>query len=320
VDPAAIDSAQIADAVAVLRRGGLAAFPTETVYGLGADASREDAVARIYQAKGRPRSVPLIVHLASVAEVPHWAAAIPKELPALARRFWPGPLTLVVPALPRARPVAAGLPTVGLRVPDHPVALALLRAFGDGVAAPSANRFGLVSPTEAAHVRADLGAAVDLVLDGGPCRVGVESTVLDLCGDPIAVLRPGGVPTEEIEACLGRPVPVLDAHPGPHRSPGQSLSHYAPRARVVLTAASDAAATWASLPEPAGVLAGTPPGPAIPWIPTPEDPADYARVLYGLLREVDSRGWRAAAIVPPDPRGVGLAVQDRLRRAAATRG
>ncbi len=310
----------IDQAVAVLRRGGLVAFPTETVYGLGGDAGREDAVTRIYAAKGRPRSVPLIVHLASALEVPRWAAAIPLELPRLAARFWPGPLTLIVPASPRASAVAGGLPTVGLRVPDHPMALALLAAFGDGIAAPSANRFGQVSPTLAEHVRADLGDAVDLILDGGPCRVGVESTVLDLCGEGPRILRPGGVSVEDLEGALRRSIPV-EGHgpPGLHRSPGQSLSHYAPRARVVLARLEDVPTALAAAPQPAGAITPRPPGGSAQWIPAPTEPSEYAQQLYGLLREVDARGWRTAIVVPPASDGLGLAITDRLRRAAAER-
>jgi L-threonylcarbamoyladenylate synthase len=197
-------------AAAVLRRGGLVAFPTETVYGLGADATNADAVTKIFAAKGRPSTNPLIVHVADAAVARRYATAWPPAAAQLADRFWPGPLTLVLPKAPDIVPaVTAGLNTVGLRVPDHPVALQLLREFGGAVAAPSANRSNRVSPTTADHVREELGDAVDLVLDGGPCRVGIESTVLDLTTERPTILRPGGLSREQIEAVVG-PVGVAD--------------------------------------------------------------------------------------------------------------
>ncbi|MFC7110039.1 L-threonylcarbamoyladenylate synthase [Nonomuraea rubra] len=233
VRPGDIDTLAIDRAAGVLRGGGLVAFPTETVYGLGANAADGAAVARIFQAKGRPPSHPLIVHLGGAEQLGDWVEEVPARARLLAERFWPGPLTLV---LRRGRRVAleatGGLETVAVRVPAHPVALALLSAFDDGIAAPSANRFGSVSPTTAAHVRAELGDAVDLVLDGGPCHVGVESTIVDATGDIPSVLRPGGVTREDLEAVLGRPLAVPAT--SPVRVPGQHPSHYAPRARVVL--------------------------------------------------------------------------------------
>ncbi len=232
VDPS-VSPAILARAVELLRAGRLVAFPTETVYGLGADASNPDAVARIFEAKGRPADHPLIVHLAAADAIDAWAVDVPPLARTLAAACWPGPLTLVLrrsASVPDA--VTGGLPTVGLRVPAHPVALRLLRAFGGGIAAPSANRFGTVSPTTAAHVRESLGDRVDLVLDGGPSTVGVESTIVDLSGDAPAILRPGGLPREVLEAIAGVPLPIREG--GEVRAPGMLAAHYAPDARLEL--------------------------------------------------------------------------------------
>jgi L-threonylcarbamoyladenylate synthase len=197
----------IEKAATVLRAGGLVALPTETVYGLGANAENSAAVARIFQVKGRPPSHPLIVHIGGAEHLDDWAEDVPASARLLAERFWPGPLTLVLRRGPRASLEATGgLETVAVRVPDHPVALALLSALGGGIAAPSANRFGSVSPTTANHLRAELGDAVDFVLDGGACQIGVESTIVDATGDTLSVLRPGGVTREDLEAALGRPL------------------------------------------------------------------------------------------------------------------
>jgi L-threonylcarbamoyladenylate synthase len=222
-------TSDIEKAAEVLRAGGLVALPTETVYGLGANAEDPSAVARIFQVKGRPPSHPLIVHIGGAEHLDDWVQDVPATARLLAEHFWPGPLTLV---LRRGRRVpleaTGGLETVAVRVPDHPVALALLTAFGGGVTAPSANRFGSVSPTTADHVRAELGEAVDFVLDGGPCEVGVESTIVDATGEIPSILRPGGVTREDLEAVLGFPIAVPSTS---HvRVPGQHPSHYAPRA------------------------------------------------------------------------------------------
>ncbi|NUR84717.1 MAG: threonylcarbamoyl-AMP synthase, partial [Nonomuraea sp.] len=226
-------TSDIEQAAGVLRAGGLVAIPTETVYGLAADAENAAAVARIFEVKGRPPTHPLIVHVGGAGQLDAWAERVPATARLLADHFWPGPLTLVLPRGPRVPlETTGGLDTMAVRVPDHPVALALLSAFGGGVAAPSANRFGSVSPTTAGHVRAELGDAVDFVLDGGPCEVGVESTIVDVTGETPAVLRPGGVTREDLEAVLGHPLAVpATSHV---RVPGQHPSHYAPRARVVL--------------------------------------------------------------------------------------
>lgn len=326
------ETTDIAQAVGILRAGGLVAFPTETVYGLGADASNPAAVARIFAAKGRPADHPLIVHLASADALDDWAIEIPALARTLAEACWPGPLTIVLrrdPRVPDA--VTGGLDTVGLRVPSHPLALALLRAFGGGIAAPSANRFGAVSPTTAAHVRDELGDRVDLVLDGGPCEVGVESTIVDLSGGPdaIAILRPGGVPRERLEALAGRAIPVR--HGGSVRAPGMLDQHYAPAARVVLVDAGEQAARAATLRERGlrvGVLAFGPAGAAEPVGPV--GPTGHVAVidlgaseeeaahrLYRALRELDGAGCDVILAALPEERGLGLAIADRLRRAAA---
>lgn len=308
-------------AVAALRAGGLVAFPTETVYGLGADAANPAAVARLYAVKRRPREHPVIVHLASADELDHWATEVPPAARELAARHWPGPLTLVLrraPGVPDA--ACGGRETIALRVPDQPLALALLRAFGGGIAAPSANRFGQVSPTSAGHVRAALGDEVDVILDGGPCAVGVESTILDL-SDPAhpRLLRPGGVSAEQLAQTLGAPPPQ---DTGPARAPGMLPLHYAPAARVVVCVDAAALAAAAAGLEPCatGVIlpAGSgaaPPGTVV--LGRPADEAAYAHDLYALLREADARGLEVVLAVPPAARGLGVAVRDRLRRAAA---
>ncbi len=297
-------------AVEVLRAGGLVAFPTETVYGLGADAANPAAVRRLYEVKGRPGDHPLIVHIAASGLLLDWADTVPPAAEALAAACWPGPLTMVLARRPEVdATVAGGRDTIGLRVPSHPLALELLHAFGGGVAAPSANRFGHVSPTTAEHVRADLGREVDLILDGGPCAVGVESTIVDLTVDPPAILRPGGIPAEAIEAIIGEPVLTDDV--GPSRAPGMLASHYAPRARVEVI--EDPALAEARVGEllAAGVHAELlHPGP---------DPDRFARHLYAWLREADARAAEVVIAVPPPAVGLGWAVRDRLRKAAGPR-
>lgn len=317
----------VARAVEILRAGGLVAFPTETVYGLGADASSEAAVRRLYAVKGRPPGHPVIVHLRGADALGDWVAEVPDGARTLAQACWPGPLTLVLRRAPGVvDQVTGGRDTVAVRVPDQPVALALLRAFGGGVAAPSANRFGRVSPTTAAAVRADLGDDVDVVLDGGPCRVGVESTIVDWSGDEPAIRREGGVTRDEVEALLGAPIAVRTGEAGGAAAPGTLPSHYAPRARVDL-AADDAdvvrqvgAATARG--ERAGVLgvrarAALASGAVV--LASPATVEEYARVLYGALRAADDAGLDVVVAVLPDARGLGAAVADRLRRAAAPR-
>jgi len=218
-------------ALAVLRAGGLVAIPTETVYGLAADASNADAVHRIFAVKGRPVDHPVIVHIADPAEMGAWASSVPRSAALLGDACWPGPLTLLVPRGPNVLDaVTGGRSTVGLRVPAHPLTLELLHRFDGGLAAPSANRFGRVSPTTADHVRADLGDDVDFVLDGGPSPIGVESTIVDCTVDPPQVLRPGAITADEVAALLRMPLGAAD---GPSRAPGMLASHYAPRCRVL---------------------------------------------------------------------------------------
>ncbi len=312
--------------VDALRAGRLVAFPTETVYGLGADAADPAAVRRIFEAKGRPATHPVIVHISSEGELDVWASAVPEEARVLAAACWPGPLTLLLPRAPSVSDVVTGgRSTVGLRVPGHPVALALLQAFGRGVAAPSANRFGRVSPTTAAHVRAELGPAVDVVLDGGPCVVGIESTIVDLSGDEPVVRRPGGVPVEELERLLSRTLEVwagsTDAASSP--APGSLASHYAPSALVVVVddphEASVGAARSAEAGRRVALLAPAVLDDLHPGVIElePAGPADhFAQVLYGRLREADRLGVDELWVVPPEAAGLGLAVRDRLRRAA----
>ena len=313
----------LAQAVETLRRGGVIALPTETVYGLAANAEDELAVRRVFAIKGRPATHPLIVHVARAEELSSWARHIPEEAWRLAAAFWPGPLTLVLQRSARATDaVTGGQDTVALRVPHHPVALAVLDALGGGVAAPSANRFGRVSPTTAEHVRVDLGDEVDLLLDGGPCTVGVESTIVDLSGGAPAVLRPGGLAVEEISRVLGREVPVRTS--ATVRVSGSLASHYAPRAGVVLAEPSEVAARVAALRaqgRSVGVL-GPPTLPLPPEVPrydVPEDPAGAARLLYMRLREADLRGHDVLVACLPRAEGLGIAVRDRLARAAAPR-
>jgi L-threonylcarbamoyladenylate synthase len=306
-----------------LRAGELVAFPTETVYGLGADAANPIAVRRLFAVKGRPADHPVIVHMARAAQLDELARDVPDVARRLADAFWPGALTIVV-ARDAERVVAevtGGRPTVGLRVPDHPIAHALLAAFGGGVAAPSANRFGRVSPTTAEHVRADLGDDVAVVLDGGSCRVGVESTIVDVTGAEPAILRVGGVSRSEIEAIAGREVALRTS--GEVAAPGVLASHYAPDATVEVVDASDVGARareHAAAGRRAGLLALTPPGDLpseLVVLDAPRDVEDYAHVLYARLREADARRLDILLVVPPaDTNGLGAAVADRLWRAS----
>lgn len=311
----------------VLREGGLVAFPTETVYGLGANALDHAAVASIYTAKERAADDPLIVHIAGVEELESVATDVPPVARILAARFWPGPLTLVLKRHPRvASNVAAGLDTVAVRVPRHPVALGLIRAAGVPVAAPSANRFTRTSPTTAAHVMDDLRGRVDLVLDAGPCEVGVESTVLDLTGPRPALLRPGGVPVEAIEAVLGRTV----VKGGRRRaSPGMMAKHYAPRARLVYVRGGREALMAAVRREreqgvlglllPAEVLAEAlreAPSAAHCDLGPIDEPQVAARRLFAGMRALDAAGVTVIVAAGPVEEGLGLAVADRFRRAA----
>lgn len=292
-------------ALEAIRSGGVVAIPTETVYGLAADASDEAAVRRVFAAKGRPADHPLIVHVADGSRLAHWASEVPPAAAVLAEACWPGPLTVLVPRAPHVLDVVTGgRPTVGIRVPAHPLTTALLESFGGGLAAPSANRFGHVSPTTAAHVLDDLGDVIDVVLDGGPCPIGVESTIVDCTVDPPQVLRPGGIPTEQVERLLAGRVAAAS---GPSRAAGMMASHYAPRARVVLVETSDEARDLAARTVGAHVLDRT------------ADPVAYARSLYADLRRADEDGIAVVVAVLPPPVGLGHAIRDRLTKAAAGR-
>jgi len=308
----------------LLARGCLVAFPTETVYGLGADARNPEALARVFRAKGRPADHPLIVHLGNVDEIEHWARGIPDQAWKLTERFWPGPLTLIlkcasdVPEL-----VTGGQNTVGLRIPAHPVALELLKTFGSGIAAPSANRFGRVSPTTAAHVIADLGDAVDCIIDGGACAVGLESTILDLSGSPARLLRPGAVTAAALAKILGT-APNVGATAGAPRVSGSLPSHYAPDTPLRLVETEEIESTVrALLAEEVSVVLLSMRQPPIPesrachWLPMPLDAAAYAQILYARLREADALSCDRILIERPPAAAEWMAVLNRLGRAAA---
>jgi L-threonylcarbamoyladenylate synthase len=314
------DKASIEAAAACLRQGGLVAFPTETVYGLGADARNGEAIARLYAAKGRPAFNPLIAHVADV-EAARRIAVFDKDAEKLAEAFWPGPLTLVLPKRPDcgvADLALAGLDSVAVRVPAHPVALALLKAFGGPVVAPSANRSGHVSPTSAAHVLADLRGLIDMVIDGGASEVGVESTIVSCLGEP-TLLRPGGLAREDIEAVLGRSlVAAVTADEAPQKleliAPGMLASHYAPKAQLRLDAQvpRDGEALLAFGPAP--TFSGT------TFNLSPRgDLIEAAANLFSHLRALDSSGAKTIAVMSVPHDGLGEAINDRLARAAAPR-
>jgi L-threonylcarbamoyladenylate synthase len=348
-EPDGAPSEALTRAAEILRAGGLVAFPTETVYGLGADATNPRALRSIFVAKDRPFSDPLIVHLPDAADLSSVADDVPPIARALAERFWPGPLTLVLPRSPRLPSlVAAGGPTVGVRVPAHPVAQALLRAAGIPVAAPSANRFTHTSPTSAAHVLADLDGRIDCVLDGGLCAVGVESTVLDVTVEPARVLRPGGISLEALRELLPDvrgPAAALEAGTSPRansvpgepvervpRAPGQMPRHYAPHTRLIAFDGHSPAATAALRAEAMTLLAqGKRVGILVPdeeaaWLADlpvtlaflgPQaDLAAIARRIYAALRELDAAGLDVILTHTLGREGIGLALEDRLRRAA----
>lgn len=305
------DDAGIARAAALLRAGELVSFPTETVYGLGADATNGDAVARIFEAKGRPRFNPLIVHLPNVTAV-HAIAVLEGDALRLAAAFWPGPLTLVLPLRPGSglSPlVSAGLPTVAVRVPDHPLARRLLAETGRPVAAPSANPSGRISPSTAQHVLAGLDGKIAAVVDGGPCGVGLESTIVGFDPRPV-LLRPGGLPTEAIEACLGTTLARHDPAAAIN-APGQLASHYAPNAAMRLNADS-------IRPGERLLGFGQVEGAALNLSPT-GDLVEAAANLFDHLHRLDAEGHAPIAVSPIPDHGLGRAINDRLRRAAAPR-
>jgi len=312
------------DAAATLAAGNLVAFPTETVYGLGADACNAEAVARIYSVKGRPSDHPLIVHISSMQRMGDWADNIPEYAIKLARDFWPGPMTLVLKRSSLAKDfITGGQETVGVRVPDHVAARALLEAFenigGKGVAAPSANRFGQVSPTTAAAVAEELGEflnSYDQIIDGGACSVGVESTIIDCTGDFPRILRPGAITLEMIEASTGMKISVggkTKANKAEEeiaiRVSGSLENHYAPAAKVILDqepVEGQGFMALADIPTPLGVLR----------LASPKDSDEFARVLYTALRQADSDGLTEVVVRQPEGDGIAVAIRDRLSRAA----
>ena len=298
-----------------LKNGQLVAFPTETVYGLGADASNAEAVARIYEVKGRPADHPLIVHIASMDAMAHWASDIPEYAITLARDFWPGPMTLVLRRSELAKDfITGGQDTVGLRVPAHPIALALIKEFialgGYGIAAPSANRFGAVSPTTAQAVEEELAAFLhkdDLILDGGACLVGVESTIIDCTGPTPMVLRLGAITPLMIEESTG--LVALESNPSSIRVSGSLESHYSPKAKVILdvvAVAGDGLIAPDQIPTPNGVIR----------LAAPSTIEEYARVLYHALRSADQQGLEVVVVLQPGGDGLAAAIRDRLQRSA----
>ena len=306
---------EVRRAAEILRAGGLVAFPTETVYGLGADASSAKAMARLYAVKRRPADHPVIVHFDAAERAFTWARDVPAQARTLAERFWPGPLTLILKRSALAQDfVTGGQDNVGVRVPAHPVAHELLAAFGGGLAAPSANRFGHVSPTTAAHVRADLGGDVDLVLEGGPSEVGIESTIVDLSRADALLLRPGKISRGELESVLGRPV-AEKAGDAPRHSGGLER-HYAPQTPARLVPVHELDREIAKLKDRVAVLAFSRPDERVEyWLRMPRDPQAYAHKLYAALRELDSAGCEAILIEAPPQAPEWAAVHDRLRRA-----
>jgi L-threonylcarbamoyladenylate synthase len=317
--PSTVDPGEIARAAHLLRAGKLVAFPTETVYGLGANALDAEAVASIYAVKRRPATSPLIVHVASIEMAQSLVANWPETADRFARRFWPGPLTLVIekqiekqPAIPDI--VTAALPTVGLRMPAHPIALALIEAAGVPLAAPSANRFTELSPTTADHVRRSLANEVDLILDGGPCTVGIESTVVSLAGPTPVLLRPGGISRTELAAIIGPIAAGQHAPAGAHPSPGMHPRHYSPRTTLYL-------ATNGNLPDTGqGIYLQHQHPPSRPNVVVrqmPQSAAEYAAVLYEVLHQADiaDYSWIVVDLPPNTPEWE--AVHDRLRRASS---
>jgi L-threonylcarbamoyladenylate synthase len=302
-------------AAEILKRGGLVGFPTETVYGLGADASSAQAVKRLYAAKRRPLDHPVIVHFADADLAFSWAREVPQAAKKLAAKFWPGPLTLILRKSAKAGDfVTGGQDTVGLRVPSHPVAQELLKAFGGGIAAPSANRFGQLSPTTAAHVREDLGKDVELVLDGGPSEVGIESTIVDLSRGEPALLRPGKISAAELQAVLG--APVLAKQTDSPRHPGGLERHYAPRTPARLVPTHELDQEIARLKDKVAVLAFSRPDERVDrWLRMPREPQAYAQKLYAALRELDGAHCESILIEAPPEAPEWAGVRDRLERA-----
>lgn len=320
-----VSDLDITRAVAQLKAGELVAFPTETVYGLGADASNADAVRKVFAAKGRPADHPLIVHIADTVQLANWAREIPQAVHTLAQKFWPGPLTLVLkrhPNVPDA--VTGGQDTVAIRVPSHPVAQALLQAFNGGIAAPSANRFGRVSSTTAAHVREEFGDTVACVLDGGATDVGIESTIVDCSGAAPTLLRPGMITPQQIEAVLGKPLAAPQAKTP--RVSGMLDKHYAPQTPLMQMEGDlvvELAHSLVRQGKHVAVLARTKLQPLLDnltWVAAPVNAAGYAHDLYANLRALDHAGCDAILVEQPPDEAEWLAIRDRLNRAAAGSG
>ena len=309
----------ISDAVSKLKSGNLVAFPTETVYGLGADATNEDAIARIYKVKGRPEGHPLIVHISSLINLDKWARDIPEYAVKLARAFWPGPMTLILPRTDLAKDFITGSQVnVGIRIPSHTVALALLKEFEDqgglGVAAPSANRFGAVSPTTANAVEIELADFLsdnDQILDGGPCLIGVESTIIDCTQNKPSILRPGAVTKEMIEDTLGITIDLNKSNSGgiQIKAAGLLESHYAPNAKVFLMglpSLGDGFIALDSVTTPSGAIR----------VASPKTNEEYAQVLYEAFRLADVKGLERVFVIPPTGDGIAVAINDRLAKSA----
>mgnify|MGYP000099465585 CR=1 FL=1 len=309
----------IIKAAMLLKQGRLVAFPTETVYGLGADASNPEAVKRIFAAKGRPENHPLIVHIASVEQINEWAVNIPDVSWRLANLFWPGPLTLILnkrPEVPQA--VTGGQDTIALRMPNNPVALSLLKTFAGGIAAPSANRFKHISPTSASHVLEELGSAVDLILDGGPCQLGVESSILDLSGEHYRLLRPGHISVSELEAVLK--TKLCTSNTSGVRTPGMMAVHYAPLTRACLCTNerfSESLDKLVKMNKTVGILAYKyqPVSKQANFISMPEKSAEYAQSLYAALRELDRLKLDIILVEQPPETESWRAINDRLGKA-----
>jgi len=314
----------IQQAVTILKQGGLVAMPTETVYGLAADASNPSAVKKIYEAKGRPSSHPVIVHLASIHQIDKWAVNIPATVKAMLSQFWPGPLTIICQKAPHVpNELTGGQSTIGIRVPNHPVAQALLQAFDGGLAAPSANRFGRISPTDAAHVREELGDKVDLVLEGGRSKVGIESTILDINQKPYRILRLGAISAEQISQALDKePVELLGEANVSIRAPGMLASHYAPLTPVKLIATTDLPLQLSKLTATHQSIAVLTYHPAcfnheaIRWLTAQNNPDTYAYELYANLRLLDSEKHNLIVVEKVPTSAEWSAITDRLKRAA----
>lgn len=322
------DDASIERAAELLNQGKLVAFPTETVYGLGADASNAEAVRGIFSAKGRPADHPLIVHIGSPEQISAWAASIPESARRLAERFWPGPLTLILKKRPEVPDeVTGGQDTVGLRIPNNPVALRLLQAFGGGIAAPSANRFKRISPTQAIHVAEELDGRVDLILDGGPCHIGVESTIVDLSGNKPRLLRPGSISQADIERVLQTKLNLITAMDGEiPNAPGMMAVHYAPTTSTRLCPENRLVDTIQELTaqgKTIGLLTyrfETESTESLRIVRLPDNTEDYAQGLYAALRELDKLQLDTILVEQPPATPEWHAVNDRLKKAAAAFG